>query len=881
MKILFRALLILAVLIAGTYAASPLWLPHVLATQLPPGWELGNVDVRYPGLSGIRINSLSVSAVTPVASLNVSAEDVAVSYGTLKTDIDSVNLEIVLAAGERQDRFMLDDLALPVIDPGADLPQLSVQDLHLSFRHGLSKAVPDPMLLELRSFTLAPLAGGGWHFHSNLRPAGALKEAGRLTVETSSDAFSTELRFPSEPSLPPWLTLTLNQSTSGVESSTEIELNLDATGTGQDFIAALLASGYTGSSPGVGGKVHARARFSGQSLQVFDQMAASAQGLHVDFEDSAIWADLTILATKEAPGIKVTLPEPGQIRLQDRASRSVVLFKQLLPNLEFAAQTGAEVMARLENDMTLILQTDDGPAVRLQGDVEIGIRSEERSIGVDVRRLDLVMDGFKPQGPLRAQAEIGIDWKENTALTARLPGKILRAESLSLSSTGMVRYGEPVLEYQQAGKLELQHPDLVLAGDEASPPMSMAAQSIAAEFELSTQGGASISNGKAFMERPQVNDPPTTADAIRITWSDFDVDRMAGQLTVSTTGFATDIEGQPLSGIELDGGFSLDQDAVLRGTAAIMIRGGPNLPFTFDGNTVTGRWEIALPPATIPWDRLENTLRAGQFPWPAGVRMTGGEIGLQGQLTLADNLTVSLKTRASGLGAAILKNTTSDAGFDLDITLSDTLSVNGPISIENAVLAGGVQVSGFAADLEFSNAETLILHNLAAEVFDGTLRAAWLRVTPDGVEDTEIKLAHIDLARLLTFVDISGLQGTGNLGFTLPLGSDEAGVHVKGGRFQSADPGYISYRKKGVAASNIGLQALENFHYQSLSGTLEYQSKGAYQIGIRLEGNNPDLYGGHPIVFRLNINGVMPELFEALFMTGDFEESILKEIRTQ
>ena len=54
---------------------------------------------------------------------------------------------------------------------------------------------------------------------------------------------------------------------------------------------------------------------------------------------------------------------------------------------------------------------------------------------------------------------------------------------------------------------------------------------------------------------------------------------------------------------------------------------------------------------------------------------------------------------------------------------------------------------------------------------------------------------------------------------------------------------------------------------------------GAYKITIRLEGKNPDLYGGHPIVFNLNIGGSLPELFEAMFITGSFEESILKQIK--
>ena len=128
--------------------------------------------------------------------------------------------------------------------------------------------------------------------------------------------------------------------------------------------------------------------------------------------------------------------------------------------------------------------------------------------------------------------------------------------------------------------------------------------------------------------------------------------------------------------------------------------------------------------------------------------------------------------------------------------------------------------------------------------------------------------------------DIGGLEGAGYLDFSLPAGSDQTGVFIKDGTFTSSGPGYLSYKNEGMAASNIGLQAMENFQYEILSGTVSYQSDGAYQIGIRLEGKNPDLYDGHPIVFNLNIGGSLPELFEALFITGDFEEAILKQIKT-
>jgi len=196
-------------------------------------------------------------------------------------------------------------------------------------------------------------------------------------------------------------------------------------------------------------------------------------------------------------------------------------------------------------------------------------------------------------------------------------------------------------------------------------------------------------------------------------------------------------------------------------------------------------------------------------------------------------------------------------------------------------LAGGIDVSQIRADLNLESEDTFGLKNLYAEVFEGRLKLGSLRFAENRIEDTTLELTHISLGRLLAFADIDGLEGTGFLNISLPAGSDETGVYIRNGTFNSISPGRLAYTQEGVAGSNIGLQALENFQYKDISGTVNYQSDGAYQIAIRLEGKNPDLYGGHPVVFNLNITGSLPELFEAMFITGDFEEAILNEVRSR
>jgi hypothetical protein len=154
-----------------------------------------------------------------------------------------------------------------------------------------------------------------------------------------------------------------------------------------------------------------------------------------------------------------------------------------------------------------------------------------------------------------------------------------------------------------------------------------------------------------------------------------------------------------------------------------------------------------------------------------------------------------------------------------------------------------------------------------------------VRLISGRVQDSELRWEGFDLARLLEFVDVNGLDGTGTVDARMPLVAEENGLAVRNGTFAARGPGRLRYNS-GVPAGNIGLQALENFEYENLSGTLDYGSDGAYSIGVDLLGRNPDLYGGHPIRFRLQLGGAMPALFRSLFVTGDFDRAIIDRLRS-
>ena len=67
---------------------------------------------------------------------------------------------------------------------------------------------------------------------------------------------------------------------------------------------------------------------------------------------------------------------------------------------------------------------------------------------------------------------------------------------------------------------------------------------------------------------------------------------------------------------------------------------------------------------------------------------------------------------------------------------------------------------------------------------------------------------------------------------------------------------------------------------RAVPGLEEVAADGAYRTQAKLEGNNPDLYDGYPIRFRLNINGQLPGLFRAALFSGDFNRHILEQLQS-
>jgi len=140
-------------------------------------------------------------------------------------------------------------------------------------------------------------------------------------------------------------------------------------------------------------------------------------------------------------------------------------------------------------------------------------------------------------------------------------------------------------------------------------------------------------------------------------------------------------------------------------------------------------------------------------------------------------------------------------------------------------------------------------------------------------------LQGIELQQLLATLNYPQLSGNGRIDGKLPLSLSRETVSIEGGNLSGDQPGVLRYQGPATDESNIAFKALRNLVYHKLQASLDYQPSGDYQLGLRLEGNNPELMAGHPLAFNLNLSGHLPELLQRSLLSGDFERSVLEESR--
>ncbi|GLX79757.1 hypothetical protein tinsulaeT_30970 [Thalassotalea insulae] len=126
---------------------------------------------------------------------------------------------------------------------------------------------------------------------------------------------------------------------------------------------------------------------------------------------------------------------------------------------------------------------------------------------------------------------------------------------------------------------------------------------------------------------------------------------------------------------------------------------------------------------------------------------------------------------------------------------------------------------------------------------------------------------QLDLTKLITWLNIDGLQASGKLSGAIPFELSRDALTIQNANLTATKSGKIRYLQPGdntpFTEKNIAFQALENFQYQELTLTngeahLPLNTEGAYRLPMRIVGHNPALYHGKSIAINPVISGTLP-----------------------
>lgn len=842
MKLLLKLFLILCVVLAGFYAATPLWLSHILARQLPPGWQLEELQSGYPGLTGISVGLLRTKGAIGPVSIALSSSDLRLTYQGLKTNIGLVSVDVFRSAPQSggPDIPTLKDLSLPVTKLTGKLPQLSVDKIQVRVHKetGLLDVVGRPLLVDFESFDLNPRSEDSYQLSSQVLIDESLRFKGQLKIDVSPNLIDAIIRFPSSTGPSPWLVLALKQEDLPAETTTRLDAVLNADLANREWLDSVLAGATGRVFTQLGGKFAVHAGFSdrnlqNQDVQEIERLSLTTENLQLLSDTGMLGLSAELLANRDGDKLTINLPAPASISFQGDTSWVYELIQRAIPALQLTPRPQATIQTVLGSNSSFIVQTGISPSMNFIGDINIELQSSAQDMTLQSTGLQLEMADLQAPALTKAEGLLALDLKVNTPFSYTSDSVQLDADKASILA------------------------------------------------DLTLQDGTYFSTGAGTLALARITPGAVSADKIEMDWKELDLLKLTGNLDIHTQGFVTEFDNETWTGFDFDIKYRLLSETDSSGTGIMKFNAGTEIPFEFAGNAKDQRWSIKVLPASVELAKLKKLLSVAHHELPSSIKLTDGRIELQGDIQVDKEISAQLLINGYEAGASMLKSSARKASFTFNTSYDKTLTAIGPVSIEALNLAGGIDVTNIKTGLEFEDTEHFELKDIYAEVFDGQLQLEELQYSESRISETTIELRHINLEKLLDYADIDGLAGTGFLDFSLPVGSDQAGIYVSAGTFHSTGVGRLAYTKEGVAGSNIGLQALENFHYKDLSGTLNYQSDGNYVITIRLEGKNPDLYGGHPVVFNLNINGLLPALFEAMFMTGSFEESILKQIKSR
>ncbi len=302
-----------------------------------------------------------------------------------------------------------------------------------------------------------------------------------------------------------------------------------------------------------------------------------------------------------------------------------------------------------------------------------------------------------------------------------------------------------------------------------------------------------------------------------------------------------------------------------------------------------GGAEIELAPLTFASGALQPgrlaPALAGLLNEVSGTLALNGAVSWGSGATLGADLSLLVDNLAFTAGPARFQQVDGVVHFDRLWPLTTPPGQQLAIGL----LDLGLPLTSGLAAFQLQPDRRVAIEQLRWRFAGGTVRAEPFSVG-SGTSDITVTLnaEQLDLGQLFALTRLDGLSGAGTIHGRLPVRISGSEAVIEGGELETDRPGWLRYRPAAAPGAlqaggenvSLLLQALENFHYEALRITLDGRTDADMAIGLHVRGANPELYGGYPIEFDLNLEGELANILRSGLASYQIPERIREQMQS-
>ncbi len=205
--------------------------------------------------------------------------------------------------------------------------------------------------------------------------------------------------------------------------------------------------------------------------------------------------------------------------------------------------------------------------------------------------------------------------------------------------------------------------------------------------------------------------------------------------------------------------------------------------------------------------------------------------------------------------------------------------------ITGTVEAGGLPAIRATLTFQLLPKPALRIESSRMEFLGGRITTSPFVVDPAKPNlDTTIALHQVDLGEFFKLIGVDGLGGAGRLDGTIPLSVGPGTVVIRDGHLAATEPGVIRLDSGALPkqiteageSMTLVLQALADFHYDTLTVDLAGAAAGDGTVLLKLQGKNPNLLDGRPFHINIRLESNFDRLVDIALRSMEAAQALLR-----